>query len=70
MRKGSILHKIRSNNIYEKLNFFSKSEAGVNFTKELPLKYISENLEVLLEKMRVGLILRKNPFKRKSRIKK
>ena len=58
MRRGSILRKIRLSNIYENLNFFPKSEAGVNFTKELPLKYNSENLEVLLKKMRGGLILR------------
>ena len=54
------------NKIYEISKFCSNSEAGVNFTKEICLNEISENLKVLLIKMREGQFYERNPFKRKS----
>ena len=49
-----ILHKMCEN-----LKSCSRSETGVDFTKEIPLHEISEILKVLLKKMRGGTILKK-----------
>ena len=44
----------------------AKSEAGFNFTKEIPLNETSENLKGLLKKLRYGQFYKRNQFKRKS----
>ena len=36
-------------NFWKAQNFAPKSEGGVNFTKEIPLDEISENLKILLK---------------------
>ena len=54
------------NKICEISKLFSNSEVGVNFKKEFPLNEISENLKVLLIKMRGGQFYASNLFKRKS----
>ena len=35
---------------------------GANFTKEIPLNEISENLKMLLKKVKGVSILQRNPF--------
>ena len=57
----NLTNKKPLNKISKTSKFSSKSEAGFNFTEEISINEISENLNVLLLKCGEGQFYKRNP---------